>query len=217
MPAGRLLPALACCMALVAGCGGGAKHAAPAPPPARIAASTPTEPPGDQLPALMADLTLPTATRDLSAADVADAVRATCAKGSATALKAFIRERLPSVEVGAAGLLGRVVARIDDRCPLTPGQYQELQSAALVELALNGLRASSGTAIREAELNEQACGVMVSARRSVRKIVDGLAGVATSHELQERRGLEIGVKALVQACPVFIADLRRAIGRQRDL
>ena len=29
--------------------------------------------------------------------------------------------------------------------------------------------------------------------------------------------LEIGVKAVVQACPVFIGDLRRAIVRLRDL
>jgi hypothetical protein len=41
--------------------------------------------------------------------------------------------------------------------------------------------------------------------------------VASRHGLQKRRALEIGVKAVVQACPVFIGDLRRAIARLHDL
>ena len=140
-----------------------------------------------------------------------------CAKGTSAALKGFIRERLPDLEVGAAALFGRVVALIDAQCPLAPGQVLELESAALVELSLNGLRASARGAIREDELNRQACGVMVSSEQSVGEIVNGLAGVATRHQLQRRRALEIGVKAVVQACPVFIGDLRRAIGRLRRL
>ena len=48
--------------------------------------------------------------------------QATCAKGTSASLKAFIRERLPDVDVGAAALFGRVVALIDAQCPLAPGQ-----------------------------------------------------------------------------------------------
>jgi hypothetical protein len=220
MRSGRLFPALlaASCAVVVVGCGGSKKQADPVPPdisPTTIRRLT--EPPGDQLPALMVDLSRRTITRKVTATDVADAVEATCAKGTSASLKAFIRERLPDVEVGAAALFGRVVALIDAQCPLAPGQVLQLESAALVELALNGMRASTHGAIREDELNRQACGVMVSSEQSVGEIVDGLTGVATRHQLQRRRALEIGVKAVVQACPVFIGDLRRAVGRLRRL
>jgi hypothetical protein len=215
----RLLPALlAVCAVVAVGCAGAKKQADPTPPvipPPTIQRLT--EPPADQVPALMVDLSRRTTSRKLTATDVADAVQATCAKGTSASLKAFIRERLPDVEVGAAALLGRVVALVDAQCPLAPGQVLELQSAALVELALNGMRASARGRIREDELNEQACEVMVASEQSVGRIVDGLAAVATRHELQKRRALEIGVKAVVQACPVFIGDLRRSIGRLRAL
>jgi hypothetical protein len=216
----RLLPALivASCALAAPGCGGAGKHADSSPPVLPPPAMQRlTEPPGDQLPALMVELSRRVARPDVSAAEVAGAVEATCAKGTAASLKGFIRERLPDVDVGAAALFGRVVALIDAQCPLAPGQVLELQSAALVELALNGMRASARGRIREAELNEQACEVMVASEQSVGQIVDGLAAVATRHELQKRRALEIGVKAIVQACPVFIGDLRRSIGRLRAL
>jgi hypothetical protein len=214
------LPAvlIAASCALVA-CGGARKQAEPVPPDLAPPPSAQrlTEPPADQLPALMVDLSRRAKSRAVSATEVADAVRATCAKGTSASLKAFIRERLSDVDVGAAAVFGRVVALIDAQCPLAPGQVLSLQSAALAELALNGMRASAHGAIRERELNEQACRVMVSSEQSVASIVDGLAGVATSHGLQKRRALEIGVKAIVQACPVFIGDLRRAIGPLREL
>jgi hypothetical protein len=79
------------------------------------------------------------------------------------------------------------------------------------------MRASTHGTIRERELNDQACRVMVASDQSVASIVDGLAAVATSHGLQKRRALEIGVKAIVQACPFFIGDLRRSLGRLRRL
>ena len=79
------------------------------------------------------------------------------------------------------------------------------------------MRASAHGAIRERELNDQACRVMVASDQSVAGIVDGLAGVAASHGLQRRRALDIGVKAIVQACPFFIGDLRRSITRLRRL
>jgi hypothetical protein len=216
----RLLPALlaAFCAVVALGCAGTKKQADPTPPvlpPPTIQRLT--EPPGDQLPALMIDLSARTARPDVSAAEVAGAVEATCAKGTSASLKAFIRERLPNVEVGAAALFGRVVALIDAQCPLAPGQVLELQSAALAELALNGMRASAHGTLRQRELNEQACAVMVASEQSVGEIVAGLAAVATRNELQKRRALEIGVKAIVQSCPVFIGDLRRSIGRLRDL
>ena len=72
------------------------------------------------------------------------------------------------------------------------------------------MRASAHGTIPERELNQQACAVMVASEQSVGEIVDGLTRVATRH-LQRRRALEIGVKAVVQACPVFIGDLRKAI------
>jgi len=214
----RLLAVLLAATCALVACGGVKKQAEPVPPDL---SPTPvrrlTEPPSDQLPALMVDLSRRATTRALSAAEVADAVQATCSKGTSASLKAFIRERLPDVDVGAAALFGRVVALIDEQCPLAPGQVLELQSAAVVELALNGMRASARGTIRERELNDQACGVMLSSEQSVARIVDGLAGVATRHDLQPRRALEIGVKAVVQACPVFIGDLRRSIGRLREL
>jgi len=79
------------------------------------------------------------------------------------------------------------------------------------------MRASAHGTLRQRELNEQACAVMVASEQSVGEIVDGLAAVAARHELQKRRALEIGVKAVIQACPVFIGDLRRSIGRLRAL
>jgi len=214
----RLLPALIAASCAVAACGGAKKHAEPVPPDlAPPAIQRLSEPPADQLPALMVDLSRRATSRKVTASDVADAVEATCAKGTSGSLKAFIRERLPDVEVGAAALFGRVVALIDAQCPLAPGQVLSLQSAALAELALNGLRASAHGTIREAELNRQACAVLLSSEQSVGQIVDGLAAVAARHELDRRRALEIGVKAIVQACPVFIGDLRRSIGRLRAL
>ncbi|HEX5897875.1 MAG TPA: hypothetical protein VFY32_00660 [Solirubrobacteraceae bacterium] len=220
MRSARLLPALLAisCAVVAVGCGAGKKQTEPVPPDiAPLTTKRLTEPPGDQLPALMVDLSRRATSRKVTATDVADAVEATCAKGTSASLKAFIRERLPDVEVGAAALFGRVVALIDAQCPLAPGQVLELESAALVELALNGMRASTHATIRERELNRQACAVMVSSEQSVGEIVDGLARVATRHELQRRRALEVGVKAVVQACPVFIGDLRRAISRLRRL
>jgi hypothetical protein len=214
----RPLPALLAVSCALTACGGAKKQAEPVPPDLSLTTVRRlTEPPGDQLPALMVDLSNRATSRKVTATDVADAVEVTCAKGTSAALKGFIRERLPDVEVGAAALFGRVVALIDAQCPLAPGQVLELQSAALAELALNGMRASARGSIREEELNEQACEVMVASDQSVGRIVDGLAGVATRHELQKRRALEIGVKAVVQACPVFIGDLRRSIGRLRAL
>jgi hypothetical protein len=209
------LIALTCALAA---CGGTRKQAEPLPPDlSRTSVQPLTEPPADQLPALMVELSRRITTRRVTPGDVEGAVATTCAKGTSAALKRFIRERLPDVEVGAAALFGRVVALIDAQCPLAPGQVLELQSAALAELALNGLRASAHGTIREAELNRQACAVMVSSEQSVGQIVDGLAVVAARHRLRKRRALEIGVKAVVQACPVFIGDLRRAIGRLHDL
>jgi hypothetical protein len=219
MRSGRLLPALlaASCAVVAVGCGGAKKHTDPvAPDLPPLTTQRLTEPPGDQLPALMVDLSRWATSRKVTATDVADAVEATCAKGTSASLKAFIRKRLPDVEVGAAALFGRVVALIDAQCALAPGQVLELESAALVELALNGMRASAHGAIPGRELNQQACAVMVSSEQSVGEIVDGLATVAARH-LERRRALEIGVKAVVQACPVFIGDLRRAIVRLRRL
>jgi hypothetical protein len=213
----QLLALIAASCALVA-CGAARKQAEPVPPDlAPPSVQRLTEPPADQLPALMVDLSRRGTSRVVTATEVQGAVQATCAKGTSASLKAFIRERLPDVDVGAAALFGRVVALIDAQCPLAPGQVLSLQSAALAELALNGMRAASRGAIRERELNEQACRVMVVSEQSVASIVDGLAGVAASHGLQRRRALEIGVKAVVQACPVFIGDLRRSIVRLRRL
>ena len=214
----RLLSVLIAASCALVACGGARKQAPPVPPdlsPQTVRRVS--ESPSDQLPALMVDLSRRARTRVVSASEMADAARATCAKGTSASLKAFIRERLPDVDVGAAALFGRVVARIDAQCPLAPGQVISLQSAALAELALNGMRASPHGTIRERELNDQACRVMVASDQSVASIVDGLAAVATSHGLQKRRALEIGVKAIVQACPFFIGDLRRSLGALRRL
>jgi hypothetical protein len=214
----RLPPALIAASCAVAACGGAKKQAEPVPPDlAPPTLRRLTQPPADQVPALMIDLSRRATSRKVTAVEVADAVEATCAKGTSASLKAFIRERLPDVDVGAAALFGRVVALIDARCPLAPGQVLSLQSAALAELALNGMRASAHGPLRQRELNEEACAVMVASEQSVGEIVDGLAAVAARHELDKRRALEIGVKAIVQACPVFIGDLRRSIGRLRAL
>jgi hypothetical protein len=216
----RLLPLVLAASVALGACGGARKQAEPVPPdlePPPTAQQRLTEPPADQLPALMAELSRRARTRVVSATEVQGAVQATCAKGTSASLKAFIRERLPDVDVGAAALFGRVVALIDAQCPLAPGQVLSLQSAALAELSLNGMRASAHGAIPERELNARACAVMVAADRSVPSIVDGLALLATSHGLQRRRALDIGVKAIVQACPFFIGDLRRSIEPLRRL
>lgn len=214
----RLLPALLAACCALAACGGAKKQAELVPPDlSPTLVQRLTGPPSDQLPGLMVDLSRRSSSRAVSANEVAGAVAATCAKGTSASLKAFIRERLPDVEVGAAALFGRIVALIDAQCPLAPGQVLSLQSAALAELALNGMRASARGAIPQRELNEQACRVMFASEQSVASIVGGLAGVATGHGLGRRRALEIGVKAIVQACPVFIGDLRRAIPRLRRL
>jgi len=165
----------------------------------------------------MVDLSRRARTRAVSAAEVEGAVQATCAKGTSASLKAFIRERLPDVDVGAAALFGRVVALINAQCPLAPGQVLELQSAAVAELALNGMRGSVHGAVHERELNEQACRVMVASEQSVGQIAGGLAAVAARNGLERRRALEIGVKAVVQSCPFFLGDLRRSLGRLRRL
>jgi hypothetical protein len=217
MPLRPLFVLLAVSCALAA-CGGAKRQAEPAPPDL---APTPVRrlsaPPSDQLPALMADLSRRARTRAVTAAEVEGAVAATCAKGTSAALKAFIRRRLPDVDVAAAALFGRVVVLIDRQCPLAPGQVLALESAAVAELAMNGMRASAHGAIRERELNDQACGVMLAADQSPAQIARGLAGVAADNGLDRRRALEIGVKAVVQACPFFIADLRDALGRLRAL
>jgi hypothetical protein len=216
----RLLPLVLAASVALGACGGARKQAEPVPPdlvPPPTAQQRLTESPADQLPALMADLSRRARTRVVSATEVQGAVQATCAKGTSASLKAFIRERLPDVDVGAAALFGRVVALIDAQCPLAPGQVLSLQSAALAELSLNGMRASAHGAIPERELNARACAVMVAADRSIASIVDGLALLATSHGLRRRRALDIGVKAIVQACPFFIGDLRRSIERLRRL
>jgi hypothetical protein len=214
----RLLSVLIAASCALTACGGARKHAEPVPPDlSPTAAGHLAEPPSDQLPGLMVDLSRRARTRAVSATEMAGAVEATCAKGTSASLKAFIRERMSDVDVGAAAAFGHVVALIDAQCPLAPGQVISLQSAALAELALNGMRASAHGTIRERELNDQACRVMLSAEQSVASIVGGLAFVATSHGLQKRRALEIGVKAIVQACPFFIGDLRRSITRLRRL
>jgi hypothetical protein len=214
----RLLTVVLAASCALAACGGGGKRAEPVPPdlsptPVRRLAA----PPSDQLPALMIDLSRRARTRPVSAVEVQGAVAATCAKGTSASLKAFIRERRPDVDVGAAALFGRVVALIDHQCPLAPGQVLELESAAVAELALNGMRASAHGTIRERELNDEACGVMVVSEQSVGQIAAGLAAVAARHRLARRRALEIGVKAVVQSCPFFIGDLRDSIGRLRRL
>ena len=166
----RLLPVLIAASCALAACGGAKQQAEPAPPdlaPPPTAQQRSSESPADQLPALMLELSRRARTRAVSAIEVQGAVEATCAKGTSASLKAFIRERLPDVDVAAAALFGRVVALIDAQCPLAPGQVLSLQSAALAELSLNGMRASARGAIPERELNEQACAVMVASDQSV--------------------------------------------------
>jgi hypothetical protein len=48
-----------------------------------------------------------------------------------------------------------------------------------------------------------------------RQIVDGLGIVAAHNRIAARGALDVGVKAVVQACPIFIADLRAAVGALR--
>jgi len=219
-----------------AGCGGGggAKTISTAPLPAPSVSPQerpPADPATDLLHELMADLQVTTAgpnppaiaraltkafpgTR-VSAADVDAAVRATCSKGTGDPLRAFIRDGLPQAGVGAAGVLDGVVALIDDRCPLNPGQYLQLQSVALVELARNGMRGATSSELRERELNDQACAVFRTSGAFGGRIADGLTIVATSHQLGPRNALDIGVKAVIQACPFFIADFRGALDELR--
>jgi hypothetical protein len=218
-----------------AGCGGGGtktSSTAPLPaPPVSPRERPPADPATDLLHELMADLQVTTAgpnpqaiaraltkafpgTR-VSAADVDAAVRATCSRGTGDPLRAFIRDGLPQAGVGAAGVLDEVVALIDDSCPLNPGQYVQLQSVALVELARNGMRGATSSALRERELNDQACAVFRTSGAFGGRIADGLTLVATSHQLGPRNALDIGVKAVIQACPFFIADFRGALDELR--
>ena len=167
----RLLPVLLAASCALAACGGAKRQAEPAPPdlaPAADGAAALERAPARSAPrphdrALAAR---PHTGRERDRRSQG-AVEATCAKGTSASLKAFIRERLPDVDVAAAALFGRVVALIDAQCPLAPGQVLSLQSAALAELSLNGMRASARGAIPERELNERACAVMVAADRSV--------------------------------------------------
>jgi hypothetical protein len=197
---------------------------APQPPAQR---QGPAEPASDLLHELIADLQVTTANANpraiaraltkafpgtqVSAADVDAAVRASCSKGTGDPLRAFIRDGLPRAEVGAAGVLDKVVALIDDRCALIPGQYLQLQSVVLVELARNGMR----NVVRERELNPEACAVFRTAGAFGGRIADGLTAVAARHQLDERRAVDVGVKAVIQACPFFIADFRDALDELR--
>jgi hypothetical protein len=219
-----------------AGCGGGGgtKTISTAPLPAPLVPPQerpPADPATDLLHELMADLQVTTAGPNpqaiaraltkafpgtqVSAADVDGAVRATCSKGTGDPLRAFIRDGLPHTGVGAAGVLDQVVALIDDRCPLNPGQYLQLQSVVLVELARNGMRSATSAALREGELNAQACTVFRTSGAFGGRIADGLTLVATSHQLGPRNALDVGVKAVIQACPFFIADFRDALDELR--
>jgi hypothetical protein len=219
-----------------AGCGGGGGtktiSTAPLPAPAVLPQGRPPADPAiDLLHELMADLQVATAAPDpqaiakaltkafpgtqVSAADVDAAVRATCSKGTGDPLRGFIRDGLPHTGVGAAGVLDEVVALIDDRCPLNPGQYLQLQSVVLVELARNGMRSATSAALREGELNAQACTVFRTSGAFGGRIADGLTLIATSHQLGPRNALDIGVKAVIQACPFFIADFRGALAELR--
>ncbi len=224
------------CVTAAAGCGGGgaktistATLSAPLPSPPEE--RRPAEPASDLLHELMADLQVTTAEPNpgaiaqaltkafpgtqVSAGDVDGAVRKTCSKGTAAPLRSFIRDGLPRAEVGAAGVLDQVVTLIDARCPLIPGQYLQLQSVVLVELARNGMRSATSAAIRESQLNDEACGVFRTAAAYGTKIADGLTALAARHQLGERRALDVGVKAVVQACPFFLADFRGAVGELR--
>ncbi len=226
-------------MLCAAGCGGGGgtKTISTAPlralpaPPVSPQERPPADPATDLLHELMADLQVTTAGpkpqaiaraltkafpgTQVGAADVDAAVRATCAKGTGDPLRSFIRDGLPQTGVGAASVLDQVVALIDDRCPLNPGQYLQLQSVVLVELARNGMRSATSTALREGELNAQACAVFRTSGAFGGRIADGLTIVATSHQLGPRNALDIGVKAVIQACPFFIADFRGALDELR--
>ena len=79
------------------------------------------------------------------------------------------------------------------------------------------MRASARGTIPERELNQQACAVMVASEQSVGGDRRRPQPAWPTRHLERRRALEIGVKAVVQACPVFIGDLRKAIGRLRRL
>ena len=110
----RLLSVLLAASCALVACGGARKQAPPVPPDL----SPPTvrrmsESPSDQLPALMVELSRRARTRVVSATEMTDAARATCAKGTSASLKAFIRERMADVDVGAAVAFGHVVALID--------------------------------------------------------------------------------------------------------
>ena len=109
-----------------------------------------------------------------------------------------------------------MVALIDAQCPLAPGQVLSLQSAALAELALNGLRASARGTIRQGD-DLQRVRVMLASEQSVGAIVYGLTGVAADHGLQRRRALEIRVKAVVQGVPGVHRRPAPSDPRLRDL
>jgi hypothetical protein len=221
-----------------AGCGGEAAKTistreltAPQPPVEQQEQRAPADPATDLLHELMADLQVTTAAPNphsiasaltkafpgtqVDAAEVEAAVKATCSKGTGDPLRAFIRDGLPQAGVGAAGVLDEVVALIDDSCPLNPGQYLQLQSVVLVELARNGMRGATSTTLRENELNDQACAVFRTSGAFGGRIADGLAVVARRHQLGDRNALDIGVKAVIQACPFFIADFRGALDELR--
>jgi hypothetical protein len=221
------------------GCGGEATRTistpeltSPQPPAAQEQQrQLPADPAIDLLHELMADLQVATAAPNppaiaraltrtfpgtqVGAADIQAAVDATCSKGTGDPLRAFIRDGLPQAGVGAAGVLDEVVALIDQSCPLNPGQYLQLQSVVLVELARNGMRGATSSALRERELNDQACAVFRTSGAFGGRIADGLTIVARRHQLGARNALDIGVKAVIQACPFFIADFRGALDELR--
>jgi hypothetical protein len=217
------------------GCGGEATRTIstpelvpPQPPAPQVQQrQLPADPATDLLHELMADLQVTTAAPNpraiaraltrtfpgtqVGAADIQAAVDTTCSKGTGDPLRAFIRDGLPQAGVGAAGVLDEVVALIDQSCPLNPGQYLQLQSLVLVELARNGMRGATSAALRERELNDQACAVFRTSGAFGGRIADGLTIVAKRNQLGARNALDIGVKAVIQACPFFIADFRGAL------
>jgi hypothetical protein len=231
----RLAPLLlAAAATAAAACGGAATHTISTTTltaPRLAVQQRPSSPASDQLRELIVELRTTTAAPNagavaqalssafpgtqVTALDIDDADTATCSKGAGAPLRAFIRDRLPRTEVGAAGLLDQVVALIDQRCPLTPPEYLELQSVALVELARNGMRSATTAALSEEDLNTQACEVLRTARAIDRHIVDGLGLVAARNRLAAGGALDVAVKAVVQACPIFIADLRGVVDELR--
>ena len=177
--------------------------------PAADATQRLTEPPGDQLPALMVDLSRQATSRKVTATDVADAVAATCAKGTVGVAEG-LHPRATARRGGRRRRAVRARGRAHRRAvPARAGPGRSSWRAPRSPSSRSTACAPPPTGrSAERELNQQACAVMVSSEQSVGEIVDGLSRVATRH-LERRRALEIGVKAVVQACPVFIGDLRR--------